>query len=141
LLSHDAAIAGYLLILRAKCERDGFPIQYAIKEERKMVPNLKGIATTFAQIQHDLETQASGVLSDLQTEAAAANTELARSKKNIGVLKTTVADMKAFNDSIEGSNGGPTLAGSSTASAPVPASSQGAALPEPQASWSGNKPA
>jgi hypothetical protein len=133
-LSHDAAIAGYLLILRAKCERDGFPVQYAIEEERDpMTPNLSGIASTLAQVRHSIETQAQAVATRAVGLEKRASTAIAESNAELDKSEAAVVEIEQLNASLKGSNGGPTSAGSPAASAST--------LPEPQASWSGNKPA
>lgn len=102
-----------------------------------MTPNFKGLASSFAQMRIAIETQAKDALAEAPKVQADAIAEIKRAGKNLSDVKSFTSELKQFNDSVEGSNGGPPLAGLQPASETVQSPPAGS---EPAQSWSGNKP-
>lgn len=136
-------LRAFVLIEHAKVQRERLALRVAqLEGHPNMTPNFKGLATSFAQLRMAIEQQAQDALAELPTVQAAATAEIKRAGKNLADVKNFTSELKQFNDSVEGSNGGPSLAGSQPASPQQPPQSGSGQdpKPQPQAGWAGDKP-
>lgn len=100
-------------------------------------PNVRGLGSALAQLQHGFDIQAKKLLDRTNTVAQRGNDAFKKASGNLDANEAAIAEVEAFNAELEaGANGGPPLDGSSTQS-DAPAAPSAA---EPQASWHGDKP-
>lgn len=81
-----------------------------------MTPNVKGLGGALAKLKHDLEMQASSALSEMTALSQRATEAIGKAKQKIADTKAAVEEIETFVSDDEGSNGGPSLDGSSESS-------------------------
>lgn len=82
-----------------------------------MTPKLAGLSTALATLQHGLEDQASKLLDRVNAVNVRTAAAMAKANAQMAATEQAAADIEAFANSLEGSNGGPTLSDSSATSA------------------------
>ena len=88
-----------------------------------MTPNVKGLGGALAKLKHDLEMQATAALSEMTALSQRATEAIGRAKQKIADTRAAVEEIETFVSEDDGTNGGPSLdgsSGSSVASAVVP---------------------
>jgi hypothetical protein len=81
--------------------------------EGNMTPKLAGLATSLATLRHSLEGQAADLMSRADAVNARIATAMTKAKAQMAATEQAAADIEDFANSLEGSNGGPILDGSS----------------------------
>jgi hypothetical protein len=84
-----------------------------ILEGINMTPKLAGLSNALATLQHGLEDQAAKLLDRVNAVNARTAAALAKANTQMAATEQAAADIEAFANSLEGSNGGPTLSDSS----------------------------
>lgn len=87
-----------------------------------MTPKLAGLSGALAILQHSLEDQAGKLLDRVNAVNVRTAAAMAKANTQMAATEQAAADIEAFANSLEGSNGGPTLSDSSATSAQSPAS-------------------
>jgi hypothetical protein len=82
-----------------------------------MTPKLAGLSNALAMLQHGLEDQASKLLDRVNAVNIRTAAAMAKANAQMAATEQAAADIEAFANSLEGSNGGPTLGDSSVTSA------------------------
>jgi hypothetical protein len=95
-------------------------LRYQIVRDYRMTPNLAGLSTALATLKHSLEGQAAQLLDRANAVNARTSAALAKANVQMAATEQAAADIEAFANSLEGSNGGPTLSDSSGTSAQSP---------------------
>lgn len=78
-----------------------------------MTPKLAGLSTALATLQHSLEDQAAKLLDRVNAVNVRTAAAMAKANSQMAATEQAAADIEAFANSLEGSNGGPPLGDSS----------------------------
>jgi hypothetical protein len=81
-----------------------------------MTPKLAGLSTALATLRDSLEGQASALVDRATVAEARMKTAMTKATAQMAATEQAVADIEAFANSLEGSNGGPSLSDSSDTS-------------------------
>lgn len=82
-----------------------------------MIPSFKGLTGALDKLKHDLELQAAPLQAEIESIGQEAADAIVKAKSKVAQVRAGVEDIKAFVASLEaGSNGGPSLTGSSASS-------------------------
>lgn len=95
-------------------------LRYQIVRDYRMTPKLAGLSTALATLQHGLEDQASKLLDRVNAVNVRTAAAMAKANSQMAATEQAAADIEAFANSLEGSNGGPTLSDSSATSVESP---------------------
>jgi hypothetical protein len=87
-----------------------------ILEGIEMTPKLAGLSTALATLQHGLEDQAAKLLDRVNAVNVRTAAAMAKANAQMAATEQAAADIEAFANSLEGSNGGPSLSDSSATS-------------------------
>jgi hypothetical protein len=79
----------------------------------EMTPKLQGLASAMAKLQHGLEDRSGKLLARIETADTRSGAAFDKANSSLDETEKSMADVEAFIASLEGSNGGPTLSGSS----------------------------
>jgi hypothetical protein len=85
-------------------------------ERTTMTPNFLGLASALHVLRHNLEDQSAPLLADISDIASRSGAAMREARSHVASAKAGIADLEAFNAAMRGSNGGPSLDGSSTSS-------------------------
>lgn len=81
-----------------------------------MTPKLAGLPTALATLRHSLETQAGQLLDRANAVNDRISKAMTKANTQMAATEQAASDIEAFANSLEGSNGGPTLSDSSDTS-------------------------
>lgn len=86
-------------------------------EKKKMpTPNLQGLTKAMDMLEHDLETDAGGLMNKIQQVGVRGKAAIAKGHVRVDGVASRVGQVEKFVTAIEGSNGGDPLDGSSNSS-------------------------
>jgi hypothetical protein len=91
-------------------------LRYQIVRDYRMTPKLAGLSTALATLQHGLEDQAGKLLDRVNAVNVRTAAAMAKANTQMAATEQAAADIEAFANSLEGSNGGPSLSDSSATS-------------------------
>lgn len=86
-------------------------------EDTKMTPKLQGLAHAMGRLKHDIEAQADVLTARIEAAGNRGSAAFAKAHQTIADAESGIGDIESFIDSLEGANGGPSLAGSAEPSA------------------------
>ena len=116
-----------ILILHAKTARDGFPLQYAIKRNEPMTPNIRGAAGAVAKLRHNADERAKQLIDRVESVDAKNAAAHTNAHGLLDQVEAATAEIEGLSQDLEGTNGGPSL-------------QDGSEQPsEPHKSWVGDK--
>lgn len=100
-----------VLILHAKNRRgDPFPVEFAVKRKSsQMTPKFRGLASTLAKLQHDLDADAQKFLDRASSIQERKGPAFKKMHAQLDGVEATINDVETFGNELEASNGGPIL--------------------------------
>jgi hypothetical protein len=109
-------LTAFVAIANAKLRLEYLQRHPEILEGIEMTPKLAGLSTALATLRHSLEVQASDLMTRADVVNARISVAMTKAKAQMTVTEQAATDIEDFANSLEGSNGGPTLSDSSAIS-------------------------
>ncbi|MDB5611938.1 MAG: hypothetical protein JWP25_8838 [Bradyrhizobium sp.] len=111
-------------------------LRYQIVRDYSMNPKFAGLASAASKLNYNLGLRSEKVLARISSAGDRADAAFNKVEATLDATEQAAADIEAFANSLDGSNGGPTLSDSSDTSGQSQAAQVAAAqAAEPAASW------